>query len=121
MIDWRDKAIAAVVSVAVCAGLMWYAAAETGLGIGAALLTGLMMSGLMWGMRLRIMDGTTEYKPVIAPFLERHLLKPVEKRRWEKWREEGREQARAKIRARLKQRGLNPDELLPPEENDGSE
>ncbi len=79
-----------------------------------------MMNCLMWGMLLCVADETSEYKPVIAPFLERHLLKPLEERRWEKWREEGQAQAHAEIRARLKQRGLNPDDFLPPEDSEKS-
>ena len=122
MIDWKDKAMAAVVSVAVATGLTWYVSVGGSMGIGYALLFWLMVSGLMWGALLSIMKDTPERKLVIAPFLERHLLKPLEERRSDKWREQGRTigraEAIAEIRKRLEERGLNPDEILPFENAD---
>ena len=120
MISRKEKLLCAVVSVAVATGLTWYAAAEGGFGVGHALLFWMMMSGLMWGALLSILKDTPERNLVIAPFLERHLLKPLEEKRLDKWREEGREigraeaiEAIAEIRKLLEERGLNPDEILP--------
>ena len=119
MISRKEKLLCAVSSVAVATGLTWYAAAEGGLGVGHALLFWMMVSGLMWGALLSTMKDTPERKMVIAPFLERHLLKPLEERRLDKWREQGRAigraEAIAEIRKRLEERGLNPDEILPGE------
>ncbi len=119
MSSGKEKALLAVFSIAVSTGLMWYIVADTGLGIGAATLIGLMVSCGMWGVLLCSQDEAPKRQLVIGPFLERHVLQPLEKRRWEKWREEGRAQERAEIRARMEKLGLNPDEFLPPKENDG--
>ena len=75
----KEKAWLAVVSVAVSIGLVWYLMTDIGLGLGAATLIGLMTSCGMWGMLLCLLDETPERQPVIAPFLERHLRKPLEK------------------------------------------
>ena len=79
----KEKAWLAVVSVAVSIGLVWYLMTDTGLGLGAATLIGLMMSCGMWGMLLCLLNESVERQPVIAPFLERHLRKPVEKQQSE--------------------------------------
>ena len=68
MSSHKEKAWLAVFSVAVSTGLMWYLMTDTGLGLGAATLIGLMMSCGMWGMLLCLLDETPERQPVIAPF-----------------------------------------------------
>ena len=59
---------------------------------------------------------------VIAAFLNRHLLEPQRQRLMaqglEQGLEQGRKEERNNIREQLRQRGYDPDELLPPPEND---
>ena len=118
MIGWRERTIAAVLSVATTSGLMWHLVAAGKLSTPEAALFGLFVFGLLWALLLCVLN-EPDRERVLAPLLERYVLNPVgnrlEQRRLEKWREEGRAQARAEIRARLKQRGLNPDDFLPPE------
>ena len=52
----KEKAWLVAISVAVSIGLVWYIVADTGLGIGAATLIGLMMSCGMWGMLLCLLN-----------------------------------------------------------------
>ena len=59
---------------------------------------------------------------VIAEFLNRHLLEPQKQRLLEQGRKEERARIRAqlaKVRTQLEERGLNPDEFLPPEADGG--
>ena len=59
---------------------------------------------------------------VLADFLTQHLLEPLKERQREQGREQGLEQGRQaerdSIRARLLERGVDLDELLPPEVSD---
>ncbi len=59
---------------------------------------------------------------VLADFLTQHLLEPLKERQREQGREQGIEQGRQaerdSIRAQLLERGLDLDELLPPEVSD---
>ena len=59
---------------------------------------------------------------VIAAFLNKHLLEPQRQRLMaqglEQGLEQGRKEERNNIREHLRQRGYDPDELLPPPEND---
>lgn len=126
MIDWKDKAIAAVVSMATTSGLMWYMVADTKMTVPEAALFGLLICCGMWGMLLCVLNSPQKRDLVLAPFLERYLLKPLENRLREKWLEEGRAQGRSEIRGQLRARmrsklregGLDPVEILPPEESD---
>ncbi len=114
----------AAFAVALFAVLLWYGIdAYQPRGVLATTVTVMVCLAATHGLcalLFRSRDQKQERKAVLAPFLERHLLKPLEERRWEKWREEGRAQARAEIRAevrtRLKQRGLDPDDFLPIDE-----
>ena len=118
MISWRERTIAAVLSVAATGGLMWHLVATGKLSAPEAAFFGLFVCCLLWALLLCVLN-EPDHKPVLAPLLERYVLNPLgnrlEQRRLEKWREEGRAQARAEIRACLKQRGLNPDDFLSPE------
>ena len=111
MISRKEKMLLAVVSVFLCAGLTWYVGGELRPTAGDVLLIGAM-SFLMWGMLICALRETSEYKPVLAPFLKRRLLTPLEENRRAKWREEGRAQERAEIQARLEKLGLDPREIL---------
>ena len=62
---------------------------------------------------------------VLAEFLNRKLLEPQDRRLQEqmkKAREEGREEghteAMAMVRALLREKGLNPDDIIPPSNGD---
>ena len=59
---------------------------------------------------------------VIAAFLNRRLLEPQKQRLMAQGRklglEQGRKEERNNIREQLRQRGYDPDELLPPPEAD---
>ena len=111
MISRKEKMLLAVVSVFLCAGLTWYVGGELRPTAGDVLLIGAM-SFLMWGMLICALRETSEYKPVLTPFLKRRLLTPLEENRRAKWREEGRAQERAEIQARLEKLGLDPREIL---------
>ena len=65
---------------------------------------------------------------VLAEFLNRHLLEPQKERLMEQGRQQVKAEAEAEIRtrmnevrSRLKERGLNPDDFLPTEEDGNSE
>ncbi len=55
---------------------------------------------------------------VIAAFLNRRLLEPQKQRLMAQALEQGRKEERNNIREQMRQRGYDPDELLPPPEND---
>ena len=55
---------------------------------------------------------------VIAAFLNRRLLEPQKQRLMAQGLEQGRKEERNNIREQLRQRGYDPDELLPPPEAD---
>ena len=55
---------------------------------------------------------------VIAAFLNRRLLEPQKQRLMAQALEQGRKEERNNIREQLRQRGYDPDELLPPPEAD---
>jgi hypothetical protein len=116
----KSKMLRAVFAVALFAVLLWYGVdayqPKGALATTVTVMVCLAATHGLCALLFRSRDKRPESKPVLAPFLERHVLKPLEERRWEKWREEGQAQARAEIRGRLKQRGLNSDDFLPSEE-----
>ena len=117
----KEKAWLVAISVAVSIRLVWYLMTDTGLGLGTTALIGLMTSCGIWGMLLCLLDETPERQPVIAPFLERHLLEPQEQRLLEQGREEERKANKARIAAARKllaERGFNPDQFLPAEDSE---
>ena len=115
----KSKMLRAAFAVALFAALLWCGVdayqPKGPLATTVTVMVCLAATHGLCALLFRSRDKRPERKPVLASFLERHLLKPLEERRWEKSREEGRAQARAEIRARLKQSGLNPDDFLPSE------
>ena len=125
MIDWKDKAMAAVVSVAATTGLMWCLVATAELSTREAVLFGPFVYFLLWALLICVLKAQPKSDLVLAPLLERYVLNPLGNRLREKWLEKGRAQGRVEIRARLAEvrhrlaeRGLNPDEFLPPQKSE---
>ena len=121
MIDWKDKAMAAVVSAATTTGLMWYLVATAELSGPDVALFGPFACFLLWATLICVLKEQPKSELVLAPSLERYVLNPLGNRLREKWLEEGRAQGRAEIRARLEKRELDPDEFPPLEESSHGE
>ena len=107
-----------VVAAAICAMLCWYGLSNAGdtrwLTIAVIGLTAL---GVTYSASAALFKAASEAKGgimVLADFLNRHLVEPQKRRLLEQGRKEG----RAEILARLRERGLNPDDFLPPEDTD---
>ena len=104
----------AVVAAAIGALLCWYGISNAGnmhwLTITVIALTALGVTYSASGALFKAASETKGGIMVIAEFLNRHLLEPQKQRLLE----QGRREERARIRARLKQRGLDPDEILSP-------
>ncbi len=122
MIDRLAKGLQIAVVLAAFIAALWCIIVATepagALEITAAVLVSLLISGGLWGVILCVQDETENYQPVIAPFLEQHLLKPRKGQRpvtgYEQGLAEGRAEARAEIRGKLREQGFDLDKILPP-------
>lgn len=114
-----------IVAAAIYAAIFWYSfsIADDPNRLITAMI-GLISFGIaysVWTPLFKIAGEIAGGIMVLAEFLNRHLLEPQKQRLLEQGRVEGRVQERETLRAQLKKRGLNPDDFLPPEENDDSE
>ena len=94
-------------------------------------IIGLTVFGVTYGISRPLFEAVSEVAGgimVIAEFLNRHLLEPQKQRLMEEGRKEGRKEGleegrareRAKILTRLEELGLDPDQILNPENSDPS-
>ena len=127
----KIKMLRAVFAVALFALLLWWGIEayqpKSALATAVTVMVCLAATHGLCALLFRSEAEETKHQPVLAPFLERHVLNPLgnrlEQRRLEKWREEGwaqaaKQNAEAMTTARrlMRERGLNPDDFLPPEE-----
>ncbi len=94
-------------------------------------IIGLTVFGVTYGISRPLFEAVSEVAGgimVIAEFLNRHLLEPQKQRLMEEGRKEGRKEGleegrareRAEILTRLEELGLDPDQILHPENSDPS-
>lgn len=96
-------------------------------------IIGLTVFGVTYGISKPLFEAVSEVVGgimVIAEFLNRHLLEPQKQRLLEEGRKEGRKEGleeglekgrareRAEVLTRLEELGLDPDQILPPENSD---
>ena len=109
----------AIVAVAIYAVLLWkgigIAQSNDWLTVSVIVLTVLGVTYSASAAVFRIVGEVSGGIMVIAEFLNRHLLEPQKQRLLE----QGRKQERDKIRARLERRGLDADEILSSENEQG--
>lgn len=91
----------------------------------AVVLISLGVAGSTYNILVQVFDEIKGGVMVLAEFLNRKLLEPQDRRLQEqmkKAREEGREEghteAMAMVRALLREKGLNPDDIIPPSNGD---
>ena len=126
----KIKMLRAVFAVALFALLLWWGIEayqpKGALATAVTVMVCLAATHGLCALIFRSPDKEAKYQPVLAPLLERHVLNPLgnrlERRRLKKWREEGRAQAAKEnaealttARRLMRERGLNPDDFLPPE------
>ena len=119
------KALQVGAAVGIYAALLWYGISifeePDKLDIAIIALTSL---GVTYGASVALFKSISEIVGgimVIAAFLNRHLLEPQKQRLLEQGREEERKANKARIavaRKLLAERGFNPDEFLPTEEDE---
>ena len=121
------KAMQAVVAVLIYAGILWYSinADADASGATAYGMIAVISLGIAYGVTVAVFRVSSEIGGsimVIAAFLNRHLLEPQKQRLMaqglEQGLERGRKEERNNIREHLRQQGYDPDELLPPPEDD---
>ena len=129
------KAMQAVVAVLIYAGILWYSinADADASGATAYGMIAVISLGIAYGVTVAVFRVASEIGGsimVIATFLNRHLLEPQKQRLMaqgleqgrhqglEQGLERGRKEERNNIREHLRQQGYDPDELLPPQEDD---
>ena len=129
------KAMQAVVAVLIYAGILWYSinADTDASGATAYGMIAVISLGIAYGVTVAVFRVSSEIGGsimVIAAFLNRHLLEPQKQRLMaqgleqgrhqglEQGLEQGRKEERNNIREHLRQQGYDPDELLPPPEDD---
>jgi len=125
------KVMQAVTAVLIYAGILWYSINADADASGAAAygMIAVISLGIAYGVTVAVFRVSSEIGGsimVIAAFLNRHLLEPQKQRLMAQGRhqgleqglEQGRKEERNNIREQLRQRGYDPDELLPPPEND---
>ena len=133
------KAMQAVVAVLIYAGILWYSINSDADASGATDygMIAVISLGIAYGVTVAVFRVASEIggsTMVIAAFLNRHLLEPQKQRLMaqgleqgleqgrhqglEQGLEQGRKEERNNIREHLRQQGYDPDELLPPPEDD---
>lgn len=122
----------AIVASVIYAAILWYSIStvQNTDRLTIAML-GLISFGIaysVWTALFKVAGEISGGIMVLAEFLNRHLLEPQKERLMEQVRQQVKAEAEAKIqarlaevRARLKDRGPNPDDFLPPEEDSNSE
>ena len=117
------KAMQAIVAVLIYAGILWYSISADTDASGATDygMIAVISLGIAYGVTVAVFRVASEIGGsimVIAAFLNRHLLEPQKQRLMEQGLEQGRKEERNNIREHLRQQGYDPDELLPPPEDD---
>ena len=134
--DYVGKCIRLIFAVALYTLIMWYGL-EAAKNIGtppvltkiAVVLISLGVAGSTYNILVQVFDEIKGGVMVLAEFLNRKLLEPQDRRLQEQMkkareeaREEGREEghteAMAMVRALLREKGLNPDDIIPPSNGD---
>ena len=122
----------AIVAVATYAAIFWY---SFGIADNPDRLTTAMIGLISFGIAYSIWTALFKVSGeiaggimVLAEFLNRHLLEPQKQRLLAQGRQQAKDEADAELRTRLarartrlEEQGLNPDEILPLEENSNGE
>ena len=115
----------AVVGVAIFAVLCWKGITITNrtdvLTLAAIVITALGVTYSASPALFRIVGELKGGTMVLADFLNRHLLEPQKRRLLEEGRQQAEKEHAATLdtaRRRMREQGLNPDDFLPPEEDD---
>ena len=126
------KCIRLIFAVALYTLIMWYGL-EAAKNIGtppvltkiAVVLISLGVAGSTYNILVQVFDEIKGGVMVLAEFLNRKLLEPQDRRLQEQLkkareeaREEGHTEAMAMVRALLREKGLNPDDIIPPSNGD---
>lgn len=85
----------------------------------AIVLIALGITGSIYNMLTWVVSEVKGAIMVLAEFLNRTLLEPQKRRLIDEGRalgrDEGRDEAIAEIRSRLREKGIDPDDIIPPE------